>query len=224
MRGMPRGIRIIIPDICHHAIQRGNNRQDVFNADEDRLYYLEWARKLAQQYQVAIIGYCLMTNHIHLLVIPRSVDGMIGFMKLLAQRYTQYFNRRYQRTGKLWDNRYKIHPIDSEVYHVVLRYIEMNPVRAGVVSDGVLYPWSSASYHILGKVDPVVRVDLLHRATFGYREFFYQEEDSQDLDAIRTAVRQGKAWGRPAFLDELGNILGRVVTPRARGRPRKENK
>ena len=70
---MPRGIRIIIADICHHAIQRGNNRQDVFNAEEDRLYYLEWARKIAQQYQVAIIGYCLMTNHIHLLVIPRSV-------------------------------------------------------------------------------------------------------------------------------------------------------
>jgi putative transposase len=133
---MPRDTRLIIPNIYHHALQRGNNRQDVFHENIDRLYYLKWARKLAEQYHVPIIGYCLMTNHIHLLILPRDQDGMINFIKLLAQRYTQYFNRRYQRTGKLWENRYKLHPVDPEVYYVVLKYIEMNPVRAGLVSDG----------------------------------------------------------------------------------------
>ena len=145
-------------------------------------------------------------------------------MKLLGQRYTQYVNRKYHRSGKLWENRYKIHPVDPELYYVVLKYIEMNPVRAGVVSDAVGYPWSSASYHLSGKANPTVTADCLQRSVFRYKDFFYQEEKPEDLEAIRTATQQGKAWGKPAFLEKLAESLGRVVTPRTRGRPKKENK
>ena len=219
---MPRNTRLIFPNIYHHAMQRGNNRQGIFNDKVDRLYYLKWARKLALQYQVPIMGYCLMTNHVHLLVLPRNEDGMINFMKLLAQRYTQYYNRKYQRSGKLWENRYKIHPVDPELYYVLLKYIEMNPVRVGLVSDGTAYPWSSAPYHILGKNNPTVLADCLHNSAFRYRDFFYEKEDPPDLDGIRMAAQQGKAWGRPSFLEKLKESLGRIVTPRRRGRPKKE--
>jgi putative transposase len=218
---MPRDTRLIIPDIFHHAIQRGNNRQDVFNSNEDRLYYLKWARRLAEENYVPIMGYCLMTNHTHLLVLPRNADDMINFMKLLGQRYTQYVNRKYHRSGKLWENRYKIHPVDPELYYVVLKYIEMNPVRAGVVSDAVGYPWSSASYHLSGRANPTVMADGLQRSVFHYKDFFSLEEKPEDLEAIRTATQQGKAWGKPAFLENLAESLGRVVTPRTRGRPKK---
>ena len=221
---MPRNTRLIIPNIYHHAIQRGNNRQHVFNKNADRLYYLKWARKLAEENFVPILGYCLMTNHIHLLLLPRDADGMINFMKSLGQRYTQYFNRQYQRSGKLWENRYKVHPVDPELYYVVLKYIETNPVRAGLVTDGADYPWSSGSYHLLGADSPAIMADCMHRSAFPYRDFFYQEENPQQVGAIRTATRQGKALGRPSFLEELGSSLGRVVTARGRGRPEKEKK
>lgn len=219
---MPRDTRLIVPNIYHHAMQRGNNRQNVFNNNGDRIYYLKWARNLAEKNHVPIIGYCLMTNHIHLLVLPRDADGMINFMKLLGQRYTQYFNRTYKRCGKLWENRYRVHPVDPELYHVVLRYIEMNPVRAGLVTDGAQYPWSSASYHLLGTDNPTIMASCLHSSALRYNEFFYQEENPQELQAIRTATQQGKAWGKTSFLEKLTNSLGRVVTPRRRGRPRKD--
>jgi len=214
---MPRNPRLIVPNMCHHAIQRGNNKQDVFSDNDDRRYYLKWAKTLAGQYPVAIVGYCLMTNHIHLLVLPMTFEGMVKFMKLLSQRYSQYFNRKYHRSGKLWENRYKIHPIDGEVYHVVLRYIEKNPVRAGLVSDGALYKWSSARYHLLGIPDPVVSAEYLHSSCFSYGEFFYEQEREEDIGDIRVAAQQGKAWGRPVFLETLAESLGRVVVPRPRG-------
>ena len=219
---MPRNARLIIPNICHHAIQRGNNRQDIFMNKDDRCYYLEWARKLAEQCRVPILGYCLMTNHTHLLIYPCSQEGMTNFMQLLAQRYTQYFNRKYHRSGKLWDNRYKLHPFDPSVYYVVLRYIEKNPVRAGMVADAAAYPWSSAAYHLLGTEDQTVMADYLHGSAFSYRDFFHEQDGAGDLEAIREATQQGKAWGRTLFLERLADELGKVVVPRKRGRPKKK--
>ena len=221
---MPRSTRLIIPNVCHHALQRGNNRQDIFLEKGDRFYYLKWAGQLSVQYQVPIMGYCLMTNHVHLLVLPRSEWAMINFMKLLGQRYTQYFNRKYRRSGKLWENRYKLHPVDPAGYYVVLKYIEMNPVRAGLVSDASAYAWSSARYHLLGQADKLITADYLHTSAFTYREFFYKEERPEDLQTIRLATQQGRAWGGTEFLEDLARICNRVVTPRRRGRPKKENK
>ena len=165
-----------------------------------------------------------MTNHIHLLVLPRSQKAMINFMKLLAQRYTQYYNRKYRRTGKLWENRYKLHPVDPAVYYVVLKYIEMNPVRVGMVADAPDYPWSSAAYHLLGREDKMIMADYLHDSAFSYRAFFYEKGRPEDLKTIRTATQQGKAWGKATFLERLGRSYDRVVVPRRRGRPRNENK
>ena len=165
-----------------------------------------------------------MTNHTHLLVLPGTQEGMINFMKILAQRYTQYYNRKYRRTGKLWENRYKLHPFDPEVYYVVLRYIERNLVRAGIVVDGSDYPWSSGSYHLLGRKDKIVMADFLHDSAFSYREFFYEQERLEEMEAIREAAQQGKVWGKAGFLERLGNELNRVVVPRKRGRPKEANK
>ncbi|MBW2045185.1 MAG: hypothetical protein JRI96_09940 [Deltaproteobacteria bacterium] len=149
-------------------------------------------------------------------------SGLINFMKLLAQRYTQYYNGKYGRTGKLWENRYKMHPIDPSVYYVVLKYIEMNPVRAGMVEDAIDYPWSSAAYHLQGKEDRMILADCIHDSAFSYKEFFYEDERMEDLKTIRIATKQGKAWGQEAFLKKLAHMYDRVVVPQTRGRPRKK--
>ncbi|MEA3360240.1 MAG: hypothetical protein U9R17_12675 [Thermodesulfobacteriota bacterium] len=106
----------------------------------------------------------------------------------------------------------------------MLRYIERNPVRAGLVVDGADYPWSSGSYHLLGKEDKTIKADYLHDSAFSYREFFYEQERSEDDEAIREAAQQGKACGRASFLERLGNKLNRVVVLRKRGRPKKADK
>jgi putative transposase len=127
--------RVVYPGIPHHGIQRGNHRQEIFLEDSDRHYYLKWMLSLAIDNKVPIIGYCLMTNHIHLLLLPQTVTGLINFMKVLSQRYTQYFNYTYHRTGKLWGNRYKLHPFEPETNSALLRYVERNPLRAGIVDN-----------------------------------------------------------------------------------------
>ena len=221
---MSRNHRLIIPNIFHHAIQRGNNRQAVFRENDDRFYYLKWAGKLALQFHTPIFGYCLMTNHNHLLILPSDEEGMINFMKLLGQRYTQYYNRKYQRSGKLWENRYKLHPFDPDLYYVVLRYIEKNPVRAGMVADATRYPWSSAAYHVLGKKNGTIMADNFHdyNSASNYKDFFYEQERVEEIEAIQEAAQQGKAWGKTAFLERLAEELGKAVAPRKKGRPRKK--
>ena len=107
---------------------------------------------------------------------------------------------------------------------MVLKYIEMNLVSAGLVSDGAAYPWSSASYHLLGKENQTIMTDCLHDSVFSYKDFFYEKEGNEDLEAIRTSAQQDRAWGKPAFLEKLADSLARIVVPRKRGRPRKENK
>ena len=103
----------------------------------------------------------------------------------------------------------------------MLRYIERNLVRAGIVVDGSDYPWSSGSYHLLGRKDKIVMADFLHDSAFSYREFFYEQERLEEMEAIREAAQQGKVWGKAGFLERLGNELNRVVVPRKRGRPRR---
>jgi len=232
---MARKSRLIYPGIPHHANhsvitkplitrgRRGNNRQEIFLEDGDRHYYLKWMLSLAIDNKVPIIGYCLMTNHIHLLLLPQTVTGLINFMKVLSQRYTQYFNYTYHRTGKLWGNRYKLHPFEPESNSALLRYVERNPLRAGIVDNVIDYPWSSAHYHLTGKFDPYIMVDILGYNPNDYRDFFSlsSADDHQHLTEIRTAVKQGCAYGSEDFIRWLTERLQCIVTPRPKGRPRK---
>src|SRR5919108_4755350 len=141
---MPRPPRLIVPGVAVHLIQRGNNRATCFLSDADYLVYLAYLRQLSEKYECAVHAYCLMTNHVHLLVTPRAAGGCTALMRDLRQRYVQYFNRRHERTGALWEGRFRSCLVESALFVLgCYRYIELNPVRAGIVHHPSGYLWSS---------------------------------------------------------------------------------
>ncbi len=168
---MPRGPRFTLPNVPTHVVQRGNNRQACFISDTDFGLYLEWLEHYSQQYECAIHAYVLMTNHVHLLVTPDSAVSLSLLMKHLGQRYTQYVNRRYDRTGTLWEGRFRSSPILNDDYLLnCYRYIELNPVRAGMVSQPESYPHSSYRCNALGSPNAVVTPHPLYSALGRTRE------------------------------------------------------
>lgn len=228
---MPRRARIIAPDIPLHIIQRGNNRQCCFFAEEDYLFYLDWLKEYAKSTGCSIHAYVLMTNHVHLLLTPEKSDSAGNMMKRLGQRYVQYINRTYKRSGTLWEGRFRSCIIQQEEYlFSCQRYIEMNPVRAGMVKHPGEYRWSS--YQVNGQG---IHSDLIaHHALYlglgeteakredAYRNLFRYEFEAGENDKIRKATNGNFALGTSRFTDEISKMLGRRVTPGKAGRPRRQ--
>jgi putative transposase len=162
---MARLGRYFLPDQPLHVIQRGNNRAPIFFHDEDYARYRRWLGEAAARYGCAVHAYLLMTNHVHLLVTPQADGSLPGAMQSLGRRYVRYVNATYRRTGTLWEGRYRAAPIDSEAYFLACaRYIEANPVRAGMVAHPSDYGWSSWGAHALGRADPLVTDHPIYRA------------------------------------------------------------
>ncbi|MBN2120771.1 MAG: transposase [Candidatus Omnitrophica bacterium] len=220
---MPRKIRYIIPQIPHHALQRGNNRQKIFSDKKDKDYFLANLKQYAQENKVAIGAYCLMTNHFHLLLYPESYEGLVNFMKLISQVYSQYINRKHKRTGKLWENRYKLHIVDPDYEWVVTRYIEQNPFRAGIVKKAEDYKYSSARAHLNGVDDDILTKDILKGEKKDYRIFFDDDKarDVMFLDKIRTILKQEKVLGSNDFIKRIEKRFKASFIVRERGRPAK---
>jgi len=230
---MPRRARLKIAGVPQHIIQRGNNRAVCFFADDDYRYYLESLAEGAHRYGCALHAYVLMTNHVHLLVTPDTEEGISKTMRHLGSRYVQYINYVYRRSGTLWEGRFKSNLIDSERYLLTCyRYIELNPVRAGIVGHPGDYPWSSYGTHALGRKDELLRDHPLYAALgattearqAAYRDLFRYQTDSETLKAIRESVNSGMVLGRERFKDEIEAALGRRVRPSERGRPKTRQK
>ena len=148
---MPRKPRVSLAGVSEHIIQRGNNRQVIFASDDDMKAYVTWLRDYAEQFEVAIHAWVLMTNHVHLLCTPNSPSAISQMMQSVGRRYVQYFNRSYKRSGALWEGRFRSCLVQEETYLLKLyRYIELNPVRAGMVDDPADYSWSSYQGNGLG--------------------------------------------------------------------------
>jgi putative transposase len=199
---MPRGSRLIVPGVALHVVQRGHNRQDCFQHDTDYLVYLSNLRELSGEMQCALHAYCLMTNHIHLLLTPSSPHACAMLMRNLGQRYVQYFNRRYQRSGTLWEGRYHSCLVDSGSYVIAChRYIERNPVRAGMVQSAGDYRWSSHGVNT-GRASSkaltphpeysALAVDDTSRHV-AYQGLFAREDEPAFLAAIRDSTNGGYA-------------------------------
>ncbi|WP_276324574.1 transposase [Simiduia agarivorans] len=209
-------------------MQRGNNWQVCFASEQDLAAYIHWLDEYARQFFVSVHAWVLMTNHVHLLVTPNREGGVSSMMQALGRRYVRYFNREYRRTGTLWEGRFKASLVQSEVYLLVCqRYIELNPVRAGMVSDPADYVWSSYQAHALGKS---INVHTPHSEYLklgeepkerqcSYRALFDAHVDCSLIKDIRAAVNKGMALGSARFKDEIECLHGRRVRPAAMGRP-----
>jgi putative transposase len=219
---MPRIARIIAPGYPHHITQRGNNRAPVFFEDEDRRTYLKLLAGYAQKHQMQIWAYCLMNNHIHLLAVPETETSLSRGIGMTNQMYTQYFNRRLQQSGRIWQNRFFSCVVENEQYlWAVARYIERNPVKAGLAANAEEYQWSSAKAHVLGAYDPLLPADswLSTHDRNAYKEFVHMEDEETDK-AIRRATNSGRPFGSESFVGMLELKLNQVLKPKKPGRPR----
>ncbi|MFN4290731.1 MAG: transposase [Permianibacter sp.] len=225
---MPRTGRVVLPEYPHHIVQRGHNRQVVFAEPEDFQRYLDTLVEFKDQYGVSVYGYCLMTNHVHLLVAPQDVSGLGALMKRLAGRQTRYHNQLEGRRGTLWESRYKSSPVDTDEYLLAcLRYIEMNPVRAAMVEKPEQYPWSSCRAHLGLQSCPWLDAMPLSLYTDAhadwidrYRAYLQATVAASEWASIREAVARGQLTGTNRFVDEVERILGRRIEKRGPGRPR----
>lgn len=227
---MPRKPRIMLPGHPVHVIQRGNNRTATFYADDDYRFYLEALNKAGKQYRCAIHTYVLMTNHVHLLLTPSTGNGVSSLMQSIGRRYVRYVNKTYRRTGTLWEGRFKHSLIQDDSYYLICsRYIELNPVRAGMVEVPEDYRWSSYHHNALVQPNPLIQPHALYlalgqsveeRAQY-YQELFNAHIDSDTLEAIRMAINKGQVLGNDKFKDEIEQMLKHRITPYEHGGDRK---
>lgn len=225
---MARLPRLVIADQPHHIIQRGTNRQAVCLDDEDRQRFLGILREAAKQFKVAIHAYCLMSNHVHLLASPSDTEGLARMMQWLGRKYVPYFNGKYGRVGGLFQGRFRTSLVDSEQYFLVCsRYIELNPVRAGMVQAPLDYPWSSYAHHVGQRTDPLIVEHGLYWALgntpfqreAAYRELAEKPLTEKDVYLISEAVSKGWPLGTAEFTKVLEQRAKRQVGPGKRGRP-----
>jgi len=225
---MPRCARAIIPEVSLHVIQRGNNRVACFRSDSDRLLYLALLADRSRLHGCDVHAYCLMTNHVHLLITPSAPQSCARLMKDLGQRYAQYVNKTYERTGTLWEGRYRSCLTQSERYVLACyRYIEQNPVRAGMVSRPSEYPWSSYRGNAEGARNPLLtpHVEFLALGTTedarraAYRTLVADALPADLIADIRTATNGGLALGNSAFRSLASRAAGRRLYREAPGRP-----
>lgn len=217
---MARQPRIDLPGIAQHIIQRGNNRQACFFTDHDRRLYLRWLNLAAEKYGGSVHAYVLMANHVHLLATGAEAGALGRMMQSLGRRYVRYVNSRYQRTGTLWEGRYKSGLIDSDRHLLICyRYIELNPVRAGIVNQPGAYRWSSFSLNANGIKDEVITPHATYLSLgnsdaarlSAYRRLFQNVIHNDDIQAIRNHVNQGKVLGSVAFKNRIEATLNRRV-------------
>lgn len=192
---MPRHARVVAVNIPHHITQRGNDRQKVFFEDEDRQLYLRLLDKQAHKFAVDLIGFTLMSNHIHLILVPPEPNALAEVLGNAHSQYTQRFNFRYQRTGHLWQNRFFSCPLDRRHLWTALCYVERNPVRAGLVDYAWDYPWSSARAHVTGTDDTGLLGMDEWQAAFTpaeWKRMLMATEDPRALTLLRKATLQGR--------------------------------
>jgi putative transposase len=225
---MARLPRLTLPGVPHHIIHRGHNGDLIFLDDLDRRRWLEVATDAAETHEVQVHAYVLMSNHVHLLATPAQAHGVGRMMQSLGRQYVQWFNHRHQRRGTLWEGRFRSTLIDSERYFMAcMRYIEANPVRAGIVAAPWDYRWSSCAHH-LGQVKDALVSDhplfwQLGNTPFereaAYRDLLAEILPSDLSQQITSATLRGWALGSTAFLQELANQNARRSSAKPRGRP-----
>lgn len=226
---MPRRSRLVLPGVPMHLIQRGNNRQATFFAEEDYRNYLRWLAEAAARFACRVHAWVLMTNHVHLLVSADEPDAVAKVMKAVGQRYTQYINRVYGRTGSLWEGRFRSCLTDSDAYVLTcMRYIELNPLRAGMVEHPADYRWSSYRVNAQGEASVLVSPHAAYLSlgpnpaarTLAYRRLFDSSLPAELVDELREATNGNRVFGGGRFAEQVKAALGCRVLRGSPGRPK----
>jgi putative transposase len=228
---MPRKARMYLPGIPAHVVQRGNNRGACFFSDEDLQFYRECFGQGLRRHGVKLHAYALMTNHVHLLMTPEEDVSISRLMQHVGRLYVLYVNKTYRRSGTLFEGHHKASLVAAEDYLLTCyRYIEMNPVVAGMVAAPELYRWSSYRHHAWGQADPLIEDHELYlqldrdpaRRQHAYRELFKHQIPEAQIHEIRERLAYNFPLGNDRFRDEIETALGRRVGERKRGRPSKQ--
>jgi len=209
---------VVVPGVAHHVTQRGNRRCDVFADDADRRLYLSLLRRYTDRYGLLIWAYCLMTNHVHFVATPSAADSLGRTFRDAHQAYAAKFNRKMGESGHLWQGRFFSTPLDERHFWSAVRYVERNPVRAGLVRAAWRYPWSSAAAHCGLRADPLLSGDLELTDHVSDWKAFLSEADDPAVAEIRLKTRTGRPCGDDGFIQRLETLLARPLRPRKPGR------
>jgi len=213
---MPRIARVVAPGIPHHVTQRGNRRQETFFCAEDYQAYIALLGQWCRNCEVAVWAYCLMPNHVHVIVVPKSEDGLRRAIGEAHRRYTRRVNFREGWRGHLWQGRFASFALDEKYLLAAARYIEQNPVRAGLAARPWEYPWSSAAAHVSGRDDSLVKVSLLLELVGDWKAFLSMGASEDEIKQLRRHERTGRPLGSERFLGAVERQLGRTLR---RGKP-----
>jgi putative transposase len=226
---MPRVSRTIAVGYPHHITQRGNYRQTVFAEEGDYAKYLELLANFCPKYDLDVWAYCLMPNHVHMVAVPGRQESLARLFNTIHMLYAQYFNRKRNATGHLWQGRFFSCVLDERHLYAAVRYVEMNPVRGGMVQAPQDYPWSSARAHIAGTGTGVGAHDrvlstrcFLTERIEDWARYLGTESDREATESVIKATKVGRPCGSDDFVSAIEQSLNRQLTPRPRGRPRKE--
>jgi len=226
---MARLARLFAQGVPQHIVQRGNNRERIFHGDDDYHMFRQCMSLALAEHCLVVYAYVLMPDHFHLLATPATADSIPKALQSVGRRYVQYFNACHQRSGTLWEGRYRATVIDSERYFLpCVKYIELDPVRKGLVKDAESYPWSSCRANALGESDSLITMhpfylrlgDTPERCAAAYRTLLAVELPEDDIRRIRDATNKGWALGDESFQAYLTQVTGRRAAPSRPGRPR----
>ncbi|MDB5702997.1 MAG: transposase [Sphingomonas bacterium] len=224
---MARLARIVVPDVAHHVTQRGNRRQPVFFSDADYATYRDLVAAACAANGVRCLAWCLMSNHVHLILVPSDADGLRAALAEAHRRYSRGINLAHGWTGYLWQGRFASYPMDDARLLTAIRYVELNPVTAGLVARAEAWPWSSAPAHVTGKPDGLTDLKGTRGLHRNWRAMLRHGLEAGDMApdeaaAIESRLRTGRPLGDEAFVDALEIASGRALKPLKRGRPKRE--
>jgi putative transposase len=218
---MARLARVVIPGVAHHVTQRGNRRQPIFFSDDDRRTYLALLHQGCEKAGVRCLAWCLMDNHVHLILVPEHADGLRATLGEAHRRYTSHVNARQGWSGYLFQGRFASYPMDDAHLMAAVRYVELNPVVAGIVPHAEDWPWSSARSHIAGKRvagDPLTDVATLGDHVANWRAMLRHGAEASDLDeTFEARLRTGRPLGDTAWIGRAEASLARPLGPSKRG-------
>lgn len=219
---MPRIARVVVPNIPYHVTQRGNYQQDVFIDDKDKFKYLSLVIENSIEQNVEVLAYCLMKNHVHFALVPPKPDSLGKMFNQVSMRYSQYFNKKLGKRGHLWQDRYFSCPLDEDHLYEVIRYIENNPVKAGIVISAEDYYWSSARAHLLGKTfenDLLADCFKYLRKIENWGDYLKEASRESIILNLRRCTKSGRPAGGEDFIRDIEARVGRKLTSQPRGRP-----